>query len=111
MNRTEILDKFFADNPLFADENSTYRRVADWQFDTQFRDKVDSNELNFEAALNATKNAVFKIMPPPVTQESVLDEMAASRGHDRPEHPGQNNRPIASNVAAVIEEMAVSRHK
>ena len=88
-NRDEILADFFTENPNFV--SGHHRQLADWAFDTKYRDQVASGKITLTDALIASRDSALKLLPLPVdetnTEESgpsverrlILDEMAGRR--------------------------------
>lgn len=109
-NRSEILSRFFKDNPAFKDPSGHPRRLADWSYDTKYRDKVASGEMAFETALVAAGKEALETMPRQTEASQIIAEMAIARNQPIPT-PSVNEYESEEQIAGrqVVAEIAASR--
>ena len=100
-NRNEVFSKFISDNPMLANPEGHHRRLADWSYDTKYRDKVDSGEMSFQSALIASRDEALKTLPPPHEKlqtaegltgaDRAIADMAIARNQPIPIPSGNSN--------------------
>ena len=100
-NRNEVFQKFLEENPTLANPENHHRRLADWAYDTKYRNKVASGEMSFQEALNASLHDAIKTLPPAHEQTQSIEgltgydadiaRMAIGRNQPIPTQPERSN--------------------
>lgn len=62
-DRNQVFENFLKDNPKFVAGH--HRQLADWAYDTKYRDQVASGDMTFEAALIKSRDEALETLPPP----------------------------------------------
>lgn len=109
-NRNQLLADFVKKNPSFANPEGHHRRLADWSYDTKYRDKVARGEMTFETALAAAGKEALETMPRQTEASQIIAEMAIARNQPIPT-PSINEYESEEQIAGrqVVAEIAASR--
>jgi hypothetical protein len=61
-DRNQVFEDFLKDNPKFVAGH--HRQLADWSFDTKYRDQVASGDMSFSEALIKARDEALETLPP-----------------------------------------------
>lgn len=79
-DHNQVFAAFIEKNPSFANPEGHHRRLADWSYDTRYRDQVEAGDMTFEAALFKSRDEALETLPPP---HEMIQTITGLTGYDR----------------------------